>query len=46
MSKTCISVSAVGKEPEIVKGFIDENRLPISTIVIKPDSVRIYFSYK
>ena len=46
MLKTCISVSAVGKVPEIVKGFIDKNGWPISTIITKPDSVRIYFSYK
>ena len=46
MPKTCISVSAVGKASEIVKGFIDKNGLPISTIITKPDSVRIYFSYK
>lgn len=46
MPKTYISVSAVGKAPEIVKGFIDKNGWPISTIVTKPDSVRIYFSYK
>ena len=46
MPKTCISVSAVGKAPEIVKGFIDKNGWPISTIITKPDSVMIYFSYK
>ena len=46
MPKTCISVSAVGKAPEIVKGFIDKNGWAISTIITKPDSVRIYFSYK
>ena len=46
MPKTCISVSTVGKAPEIVKGFIDKNGWPISTIITKPDSVRIYFSYK
>ena len=46
MLKTCISVSAVGKAPEIVKGFIDKNGWPISTIITKPYSVRIYFSYK
>ena len=46
MPKTCISVSAVGKAPEIVKGFIDKHGWPISTIITKPDSVRIYFSYK
>ena len=46
MLKTCINVSAVGKAPEIVKGFIDKNGWPISTIVIKPDSVRFYFYYK
>ena len=46
MPKTCINVSSVGKAPEIVKGFIDKNGWPISTIITKPDSVRIYFSYK
>lgn len=46
MPKTRISVAAIGKAPEIVKGFIDENGWPISTIITKPDSVRIYFSYK
>ena len=46
MPKTCISVSTIGKAPEIVKGFIDKNGWPISTIITKPDSVRIYFSYK
>ena len=46
MLKTCISVAAVGKAPEIVKGFIEKNGWPISTIITKPDSVRIYFSYK
>ena len=46
MPKTCISVSAVSKAPEIVKGFIDKNGWPISTIITKPYSVRIYFSYK
>ena len=46
MPKTCISVSTIGKAPEIVKGFIDKNGWPISTIITKPDSVRIYFYYK
>ena len=46
MLKTCISVAAVGKAPEIVKGFIDKNGWPIYAIITKPDSVRIYFSYK
>lgn len=46
MLKTYVSVAAIGKAPEIVKGFIDKNGLPISTIITKPDSVRIYFSYK
>ena len=46
MPKTCISVSSVGKVPEIVKGFIDKNGWPIYTIITKPDSVSIYFSYK
>ena len=46
MIKTYVSVAAIGKAPEIVKGFIDKNRWPISTIITKPNSVRIYFSYK
>ena len=46
MSKTCISVSAIGKAPEIVKGFIDKYGWSIYAIITKPDSVRIYFSYK
>ena len=46
MIKTCISVAAVGKAPEIVKGFIDKYGWPIYAIITKPDSVRIYFSYK
>ena len=46
MPKTYISVSSVSKAPEIVKGFIDKNGWPISTIITKPDSVSIYFSYK
>ena len=46
MIKTCISVDAVGKAPEIVKGFIDKYGWPIYAIITKPDSVRIYFSYK
>ena len=46
MLKTYVSVAAIGKSPEIVKGFIDKNGWPISTIITKPDSVRIYFSYK
>ena len=46
MIKTCISVSAVGKAPEIVKGFIDKYGWSIYAIITKPDSVRIYFSYK
>ena len=46
MLKTYVSVVAIGKAPEIVKGFIDKNRWPISTIITKPDSVKIYFSYK
>lgn len=44
--KTYVSVVANGKAPDIVKGFIDKNGWPISTIITKPDSVRIYFSYK
>ena len=46
MLKTYVSVAAIGKAPEIVKGFIDRNGWPISTIITKPDSVSIYFSYK
>ena len=46
MLKTYVSVATIGKAPEIVKGFIDKNGWPISTIITKPDSVRIYFSYK
>lgn len=46
MLKTYVSVTTIGKAPEIVKGFIDKNGWPISTIITKPDSVKIYFSYK
>lgn len=46
MLKTYVSVVAIGKAPAIVKGFIDKNGWPISTIITKPDSVKIYFSYK
>ena len=46
MIKTYVSVIAIGKAPEIVKGFIDKNGWPISTIITKPDCARIYFSYK
>ena len=33
MLKTYVSVAAIGKAPEIVKGFIDKNGWPISTII-------------
>ena len=46
MLKTYVSVAAIGKAPEIVKGFIDKNGWPISTIITKQDSVKIYLSYK
>lgn len=46
MLKTYVSVITIGKASEIVKGFIDKNGWPISTIITKPDSVKIYFSYK
>ena len=46
MLKTYVSVAAIGKAPEIVKGFIDKNVWPIWTIITKQDSVKIYFSYK
>lgn len=46
MFKTCISVAAVGKAPDIVKKMIDEIGWPISTIVIEPGRVSFYFRYK
>ena len=46
MFKTCISVAAVGKAPEIVKHMIDKIGFPISTIVIEPRCVSFYFSFK
>ena len=46
MIKTCISVAAAGKTPDIVKKMIDEIGWPISTIVIKPECVSFYFRYK
>ena len=46
MFKTCISVTAVGKAPDIVKKMIDEIGFPISTIVIEPERVSFYFCYK
>ena len=46
MFKTCISVAAVGKAPDIIKKIIDEIGFPISTIVIKPGRVNFYFCYK
>lgn len=46
MLKTYVSVAVNGKAPEIVKGIIDKNGWPISTIITKPDGVRIYFYYK
>lgn len=46
MFKTCISVAAVGKAPEIVNHMIDKIGFPISTIVIEPRRVSFYFSFK
>ena len=46
MFKTCISVAAVGKAPDIVKHVIDEIGFPISTIVIEQGRVSFYFCYK
>lgn len=46
MFKTCVSVAAVGKAPEIVKNMIDELGWPICTIVIETGRVSIYFYYK
>ena len=46
MIKTCISVAAIGKAPEIVKHMIDKIGFPISTIVIEPKRVSFYFCYK
>ena len=46
MFKTCISVAAVGKAPEIVKKAIDNIGWPISTIIIEPGRVSFYVCYK
>lgn len=46
MFKTCISVAAVGKAPDIVKKMIDDIGWPISTIIIEPGRVSFYFCYK
>lgn len=46
MFKTCISVAAVGKAPDIVKNMIDKMGWPISTIVIELDRVSYYVQYK
>lgn len=46
MFKTCISVAAVGKAPEIVKKVIDNIGWPISTIIIEPGRVSFYVCYK
>lgn len=46
MFKTCISITTIGKAPEILKKFIDEAGWPICTIIIKPGRVSIYFYYK
>ena len=46
MFKTCISVAAVGKAPDIVKNMIDRMGWPIATIVIELDRVSYYVCYK
>lgn len=46
MFKTCISVAAVGKAPEIVKNMINGNGWPICTIIIEPERVSFYVCYK
>ena len=46
MFKTCISVAAVGKAPDIVKNMIDKMGWPIATIVIELDRVSYYVYYK
>ena len=46
MLKTCISIAAVGKAPDIVKKMIDDIGWPISTIVIESGRVSFYFRYK
>lgn len=46
MFKTCVSITTFGKMPEVVKGVIEANNWEISTIVSKPDYVRLYFTYK
>lgn len=46
MFKTCISIAAVGKAPDIAKKVIDEIGWPISTIIIEPGRVSFYFCFK
>ena len=46
MLKTCISIAAVGRAPDIVKKMIDDIGWPISTIVIESGRVSFYFRYK
>ena len=46
MFKTCISVAAVGKAPDIVKNTIDKIGWPIATIVIELDRVSYYVCCK
>lgn len=46
MFKTCISIAAVGKAPDIVKKMIDDIGWPISTIVMGQGRVSFYVRYK
>ena len=46
MFKTCISVAAVGKAPDIVKHMIDKMGWSIATVVIELDRVSYYVCYK
>lgn len=46
MFKTCVSITTIGKAPEILKKFIDEAGWPICTIVVETGRVSIYFYYK
>ena len=46
MFKTCISVAAVGKAPDIVKNMINEMGWPIASIVVELDRVSYYVCYK
>ena len=46
MFKTCISVAAVGKAPDIVKNMINKIGWPIASIVVELDRVSYYVCHK